>query len=264
MKLLTYRIKTLYKYRDLVAELVSRDLKLKYRRSFLGYVWSVLNPLLIMIVLTLVFSTMFHRNIENYPVYLLTGRILYDFLKQSTTGGMKSVVDNASLLKKVYIPKYIFTLSKISSCLVDTVLSMGALFIVMLATGARFHWHILLSPFVFLQIFIFSCGLGFFLAQANVFFRDIQHIYAAVLTAWLYLTPIIYPVEQLAKAPKLQFAITHLNPLYFYVIQMRDLIYSGRMPGWKSVVAGWGAALLMLLIGVYFFQKSKDKFILYI
>ena len=264
MNLLTYRLKTLYKYRDLIRELVSRDLKLKYRRSFLGYVWSVLNPLLIMVVLTLVFSTMFRRNIENYPVYLLTGRILYDFLKQSTTGGMKSVVDNASLLKKVYIPKYIFTLAKISSCLVDTLLSMGALFIVMLATGAKFHWHILLSPLVFVQIYLFSCGLGFFLAQANVFFRDIQHIYAAVLTAWLYLTPIIYPVEQLGKAPKLQFLITHFNPLYFYVAQMRSLIYSGQLPWWKNVAAGWIAALLMLIIGVYFFQRSKDKFILYI
>ncbi len=264
MNLMVYRIKTLYKYRDLIDELVSRDLKLKYRRSFLGYVWSVLNPLLIMVVLTIVFSTMFQKNIANYPVYLLTGRILYDFLKQSTTGGMKSVVDNASLLKKVYIPKYIFTLAKITSCLVDTLLSMGALFIVMLVTGARFYWTILLSPFVFLQVYIFCCGLGFFLAQANVFFRDIQHIYAAVLTAWLYLTPIIYPIERLNKAPWLQWLIKHCNPLYFYVAQMRALIYSGHLPWWKNVAAGWGAALLMLAIGVYFFQKSKDKFILYI
>lgn len=115
MNLLKYRFKTLDKYKDLIWELVRRDLKLKYRRSFLGYLWSVLNPLLIMIVLTVVFSTMFNKNIDNYPVYLLTGRMLFDFLKASTNGGMKSVINNGALLKKVYVPKYIFTLAKITS-----------------------------------------------------------------------------------------------------------------------------------------------------
>lgn len=264
MSLIVYRIKTLIKYKDLIVELVKRDLKLKYRRSFLGYVWSVLNPLLIMLVLTVVFSTMFNKNIENYPVYLLTGRMLHEFLKQSTTAGMKSVTANASLLKKVYVPKYIFTLAKVTSCLVDTVLSMGALFIVMIATGARFYWQILLSPFVILQIYVFALGLGFLLGQLNVFFRDTQHIYAAVTTAWFYLTPIIYPIETLKKVPKLQWAIVHLNPLSYYVSQFRSLIYYGTLPELKVFAVGWVMALLMLLIGIYFFQRSKDKFILYI
>ena len=105
MSTFRYRINVLYQYKDLVRELVSRDLKLKYRRSFLGYVWSVLNPLLIMLVLTIVFSTMFNKNIDNYPVYLLTGRILYDFLKISTNSAMKSITGNAALLKKTYVPK---------------------------------------------------------------------------------------------------------------------------------------------------------------
>lgn len=155
MSTFRYRINVLYQYKDLVRELVSRDLKLKYRRSFLGYVWSVLNPLLIMLVLTVVFSTMFNKNIDNYPVYLLTGRILYDFLKISTNSAMKSITGNAALLKKTYVPKYIFTLAKITSCMVDTVLSMGALIIVMLVTGARFSWTFLLFPVVTCR-FIFS------------------------------------------------------------------------------------------------------------
>ena len=124
MNLLKYRIKTFFKYQDLVRELVQRDLKLKYRRSFLGYLWSVLNPLLIMIVLTVVFSNLFNKSIKNFPVYLFTGRMLYDFLKASTTNAMKSVTGNAALLKKVYIPKYIFTFAKVTSCMVDMVLSM--------------------------------------------------------------------------------------------------------------------------------------------
>ena len=262
MSTFRYRINVLYQYKDLVRELVSRDLKLKYRRSFLGYVWSVLNPLLIMLVLTIVFSTMFNKNIDNYPVYLLTGRILYDFLKVSTNSAMKSITGNAALLKKTYVPKYIFTLAKITSCMVDTVLSMGALIIVMLVTGARFSWTFLLFPIVVLQIYIFCCGLGFLLATLNVFFRDITYIYNAVTTAWLYLTPIIYPLERLPKT--LQLLVKGLNPLYYYVAQFRDLIYGCRLPGPRIFFGGWIIAFLMLIVGVTVFQRMKDKFILYI
>ena len=160
MNTFRYRIRTLYQYKDLIKELVSRDIKLKYRRSFLGYVWSVLNPLLIMIVMTVVFSAMFNRNIENYPVYLLIGRSLYDFMTASTNGAMGSVTGNASLLKKTYIPKYIFTLSKVTSCLVDFVFSLGALLIVMIVTRSPFHVEMLLLPLIILQIYIFCCGPG--------------------------------------------------------------------------------------------------------
>lgn len=262
MDLLKYRIKTLFKYQDLIKELVMRDLKLKYRRSILGYMWSILNPLMIMIVLSVVFSTMLGKKIENYPVYLLSGRLMYDFLKTSTTNAMKSVTGNASLLRKVYMPKYIFTLAKVTSCMVDMVFSFGALLIVMIATGAKFHWELLLTPLVIAQIYIFCCGLGFFLAQLNVFFRDMQHIYSAVLTAWLYLTPIMYQVEFLPE--KLQILVKGFNPLYYYVAQFRDMVYYGRFPGPRIFWGGWLIAFLMLFVGVWSFQRSKDKFILYI
>lgn len=264
MSLFKYRIRTLIKYRSLIWELVRRDLRLKYRRSFFGYAWSVLNPLLIMIVLTTVFSMMFKKQIENYPVYLLTGRMLHEFLKNSTTSGMKSIPKNASLLKKVYVPKYIFTLSQITSCMVDFVLSLGALFIVMIATRAPFPPTMLLMPIVILQMYIFCCGLGFFLAQLCVFFKDIQYIYQAVLTALFYLTPIVYPISRLKKQPNLVFLIKHVNPLYYYVIQFRALVYHGKLPSLYYFVGGWLIAFGMLAIGVYFFQKYKDKFILYI
>ncbi len=263
MDLLRYRIRTLFKYKDLIQELVARDLRLKYRRSFLGYVWSVLNPLLTMIVLTIVFTNLLGKKIENYPVYLLSGRMLYDFLKISTTEAMKSVINNSPLLRKVYVPKYIFTLAKVTSCMVDMVLSLGALFIVMVVTGAKFHVTLLLLPFVILQLYIFCCGLGFFLAQLNVFFRDVQHIYGAVLTAWLYCTPIIYQLDE--RFPRwFHIFVKGFNPLYYYVAQSRDLIYYGRFPGPRVFWGGWVIAFIMLVIGVWSFQRSKDKFILYI
>ena len=138
MSTLEFRIKTFIKYKDLLIELIKRDIKLKYRRSLLGYVWSVLNPLLIMIVMTVVFSAMFRRNIENYPIYLLTGRTLFEFMRSGTQNGLKSVQQNAPLLKKTYIPKYIFTIAKVSSIFIDTIFSMAAFFIVMIATRSPF------------------------------------------------------------------------------------------------------------------------------
>ena len=148
MSTFRYRIRTLIQYKDLIKELVSRDIKLKYRRSFLGYVWSVLNPLLIMIVMTVVFSTMFSRNIENFPVYLLAGRTIFEFVTGSTTQAMHSVTANSALLKKAYVPKYIFTLSKITSALIDMIFSLGALIIVMAATHAQVTIYILFFPIV--------------------------------------------------------------------------------------------------------------------
>lgn len=262
MSAFRYRINTFVQYKDLLKELVSRDIKLKYRRSFLGYVWSILNPLLIMTVMTIVFSSMFQRNIENYPVYLLCGRMLYEFMTSSTNGAMKSVTGNASLLKKTYIPKYIFTLAKVTTCLIDFVFSLGAMIIVMLVTGAPFHPHILLIPLVIMQIYIFCIGLGFLLAQFHVFFRDIQYIYKAITTAWMYLTPIFYPIERLPDI--VQLLIKAINPMYYYVAQFRDLVLYGRLPGPRIFWGGWIFAFVMLFAGIMAFKKSKDKFILYI
>ena len=257
-----FRLMMLGKYKDLILQLVERDVKLKYRRSFLGYLWSILNPLLIMIVMTLVFSAMFKRNIENFPVYLLTGRTCYDFLIASTNAAMRSVTDNAALMKKTYIPKYIFTVSKVTSALVDFFFSLGALLIVIVATRARIYWTYLLIPVVFIQLYVFCMGLGFLLAELHVYFRDIQYIYRAITTAWLYLTPIFYPIDSLPDV--LAYAIKAFNPLYCYVTQMRILVREGTLPGPSLFWRGWLWGFLMLFIGVGVFQKHKDNFILYI
>ena len=262
MKLWVDRINTFLKYKDLPFQLVSRDIKLKYRRSFLGYLWSVLNPLFVMIIMTIVFSTMFSRNIQNFPVYLFTGKMLFDFLSTSTNQAMTSVTGNAALLKKTYVPKYIFTLSKVTSCMIDLVFSLGALLIVMLCTRATIYWTFWLFPLVIVQIYIFCCGLGFFLAEFNVFFRDVQYIYHAVITAWMYLTPIFYPVESLPAS--VSFVVKVLNPVYYYVAQFRDLVYYGHLPGPRIFFGGWILAFAMLAFGLWMFKRKQDEFILYI
>lgn len=255
-------IQEFWKYRDLLLLLVKKDIKLKYRRSFLGYIWSVLNPLLIMVVMTIVFSTMFARNIENFPVYLFCGQLLFNFMNTSTRQAIFSITGNAALMKKTYVPKYIFTVAKVTSGLVDLVFSLGALVIIMLVTRARVTWYALLFPLVLLQLYVFCVGLGLFLAQANVYFKDTQFIYNAVTTAWMYLTPIFYPIEALGD--QVQWMVKHLNPMYFYVGQFRDLVYAGQLPGPVIVTAGCVAAVGMLCIGVWSFMRSKDNFILYI
>lgn len=260
-KLMQY-CREFWRYRDLMRLLVVKDIKLKYRRSFLGYLWSILNPLLTMVVMTIVFSTMFSRNIDNFPVYLFCGQLLFNFMNGTTHQAIFSVSGNAALLKKTYVPKYLFTVAKITSGLVDLIFSLGALVIVLIVTGAKVTPYALLFPFVLFQLYVFCIGLGLFLAQANVFFKDTQFIYNAVTTAWMYLTPIFYPMESLPE--NLIWCIKHFNPLYFYIGQFRDLVYYGRMPGHMIMLAGCGAAGIMLLLGMWSFMRSKDKFILYI
>lgn len=267
MKLLIARIKGFIRFKDLMGELVSRDLKLKYRRSVLGYLWSVLNPLFIMIIMAIVFSRMFHRgNISNFPVYLMSGQVMFNFMNLTTKGSIQSITGSASLLKKTYVPKYVFTVSKVFSGVIDCVFSMGALLVVMIFTQGDFSWRLLLFPAVLLQNFIFTLGLSLFLAATNVFFRDIQYIYNAITTAWLYLTPMFYPVEALPEM--LQYGVSHFNPMYSYVSQFRCLTMPGFVPGGIDlvplIIIGVVSAFLSLLIGLWTFLKTQDNFILYI
>ena len=257
------RLQVFFQYKDLLFQLVQRDVKLKYRRSFLGYVWSVLNPLLIMLVMTVVFSTMFQRKITNYPVYLITGRTLFEFYSTSTKAAMRSILGNGTLLKKTYVPKYIFPLAKVTSSLVDCFFSLGAMLIVIVCTKAKISWYLLLSPIILVQIYIFSLGAGFFLSAINVFFRDMQHIYQAVITAWMYATPLFYDLDSI-KNTTVVLAIKAFNPLYYYVAGFRDLVYYGRFPGPRIFWGGWIIAFLALGIGLFYFKKVQDKCILYI
>lgn len=256
------RINSFYHYRHLLQQLVARDVKLKYRRSFLGYLWSILNPLMIMIIMVAVFSNMFRFDIENYPVYLIIGQTIFNFVSESTNQAMWSITGNASLLKKAYVPKYIFTLSKVTSSCINALFSLGAMLIVFVVCGVSFNWYMLFIPVIILQVYIFCIGMGLFLSQATVFFRDIQYIYAAFITAWMYLTPVFYPIQQLPF--ELMWAIKHFNPLYSYITQFRTIVLSQAMPDLNLVFYGFTISFLMLASGTLCFMKNQDRFILYI
>lgn len=256
------RLGTFNHYKPLLQQLVMKDIKLKYRRSFLGYVWSILNPLMIMIIMVMVFSNMFRFDIENFPVYLITGQTIFNFVSEATNQALFSITGNAALLKKTYVPKYIFTVSKVTSSFVNTLFALGAMLIVFVVCHVRFQIYMLFIPIILVQVYIFCVGLGLILAQATVFFRDVQYIYAAVLTAWMYLTPIFYPITQLPF--ELMWMIKHFNPLYSYITQLRTIVLDGIFPDPRLVIYGFIVAFVSLVIGTWVFMKNQDRFILYI
>ena len=248
-------------YRPLITELVGRDLKVKYRRSFLGYVWSVLNPLLMMVVQTIIFSFMFRSDIPNYPLYLICGNTLFTFFNESANMGLTSIIYNASLIKKVYIPKYIFPLSRVVSSFVTMSFSLAAVVLVMVFTRSPFYWTMVLFwvPLVFL--FLFCCGIAMLLSALTVYFRDMQHLFSVLTLGWMYATPIFYPLEQLPAAVQ---QLMKLNPMYHYINMFRNFVMYGNIPGPNTWIACAVSGFGMLAIGLAVFRKLQRNFILYI
>lgn len=249
------------KYQPLIRELVSRDLKVKYRRSFLGYVWSILNPLMMMALQTVIFSFMFRSNIPNYPLYLICGNTLFTFFNESTNMGMTSVIQNASLIKKVYIPKFIFPLSRVVSCFVTTLFSCGAVLLVMVLTRSTFYWTIFLCWMPLVLMFLFCSGMALLLSALAVYFRDMMHLYSILVMGWMYATPLFYPLSALPAALQ---KLMKLNPLYHYINLFRNLVMYGNIPGPNTWFACTACALVSMAAGLLVFRKLQKNFILYI
>ncbi len=251
------------RYRPLMRELVVRDLKVKYRRSFLGYLWSLLNPLMMMAVMTVVFSFMFKSNIENFPLYLICGNTLWAFFSESTTMAMSSVLNNGALIKKVYIPKFIFPISRVLSSFVTMSFSLVAILIVMIFTRTPFHWEVILFPIPLVFLLLFCIGVGMILAGLAVYFRDIMHLYGVIMMAWMYATPIFYPLDP-KVLPENVIAIIKLNPMYHYINFFREIVIYGNIPGPNTWFACISCCVLSLGLGLLIFRRLQHNFILYL
>ena len=242
--------------------LVSKDFKLKYRRSILGVLWSVLNPLLMMCVMAAVFSYMFRFQIENFPVYLILGSTMFDLMSRGTTGAMSSIIDAQSLIKKVRINKMVFPLEKVLFELVNFVISLVAAAAVMVFFQIVPSIHALWGlPFIVVTLAVFTAGLGLILSALSVFFRDVMHLWGVVTTAWMYLTPLFYPVEMLADWMRI---IMEFNPMYHYITFFRSIMMWNTNPGGMECLICLGMALITFLVGFLVFRKTQSKFILYI
>ncbi len=249
------------KYYDLLIELVLRDIKVKYKRSVLGFAWSILNPLLMMIVMSIVFSTIFRSDIKNFPMYLITGQVIFSFFSEATNSAMMSIIGNGGLIKKVYIPKYIFPLSKVMFSFSNMIFSLVAVVIVAIATKLPITPAILLFPLPLIYVFVFSLGIGLLLASYAVFFRDLLHLYGIILLIWTYLTPIFYPITILPPNIRL---LLKFNPLYVFISNFREIVLYGNVPSLFSNLLCIAYAILALIIGTLAFRRTKDKFIFYI
>lgn len=253
------------KYSFLLKQLVARDFKVKYKRSVLGVLWSLLYPLLTMAVMALVFSQFFRFQIENvdYLSYLMSGLVIFNYFSEASNLAMSSVVGNFSLINKVYIPKYIFPLSKCIFIGINFLLSQIPLYAILFISGPGVNIYHLLLPFGYICLFLFTLGFSLILSSVSVFLRDMFYIYGVVLNLWTYITPIMWPTEMLNGRPFIA-SILKLNPLYWFTDFAREIMLYGRIPSSLCWTCCYFCGIIFLFIGIIFFKKTQDKFIYYV
>ena len=238
-----------------------RDFKTKYKRSVLGVLWSFLNPLLTMSVQYLIFAALFESSIENFAVYLMTGVVIFNFFSESVGLGLTSIVANAPLITKVYVPKYIYPVSRVLSSAVNVLISMIPLSIMILLSGLPLTKALLLVPLVLAFITIFCIGMSLLLSSLMVFFRDTQFLWGILSMLWMYMTPIFYPESII---PHEFLPLYHMNPLYQFIFFLREITLNGVSPGPDTFLYCALASLIPLLIGLLVFKKVQDRFVFYL
>ena len=254
-------LKTLYQYKYLIYVLVLRDIKKKYRRSILGVLWSMLNPLLMMVITAMVFSTLFRFDVPNYILYLLIGQVMFTFFSEATNFAMGSILDNASLIKKVYVPKYLFPLARVLSSCVNLIFTLPAVLLMMIYTGVLPTWRILSLLVPILLLLVFCLGIGLLLSACVVYFRDMFYLYGVLLTALSYATPIFYPEKII---PPEYTALLTYNPLTYFLHAFREVVYLGGLPQMETLAPCLLMAGAALVIGILVFRRAQHHFILYV
>ena len=247
----------LWRYRDLLRLLVANSIKTRYKRSALGVVWTLLNPLLNTLVLTIALSRLFRFELENYPVYLLVGLLFWNFFFQTTTTSMHTLIWGSSLIKRIYVPRTVFAVSVVCNGLINYLLALVPLVVIMLAMGHPIRVTFLLLPFAILILAMFTLGVSLFISTLAVFFVDVVDLYSVALSALFYLTPIIYPISII---PERLLPVMRLNPMNILLEIFRALIYLGELPPASTVWAALGLSTAMLAVGWWVFTQRGDEF----
>lgn len=258
---LSITIKIWKRYKFLIQQLVSRDFKTKYKRSILGYLWSFLNPLFTTAIQYIVFSTIFKSDIKNFPVYLLSGIVLFGFFTDSVGQGLSAIVSNAPLITKVYVPKYIYPITKVISSSINLGISLIPLLIICILTKAPLSAALLLLPFVIVCLITFCIGMSLLLSSAMVFFRDTQYLWGIISLAWMYATPLFYPENII---PSEFIFIQKANPLYYMIKFARIVLIEGISPQPHIYACCFISAIATMLLGSVVFKKTQNRFVLYI
>ena len=250
-----------YRYRELIWALALKELRVRYKRSILGFLWALLNPALLMLVLTVVFGTIMRFGIPHYAIFLLSVLLPWTFFTQSLAYSVESVVGNAELLKKVYVAKIVFPMAAVLSNIVNFLLSLIPLLLLILAMRFPLHWTWIYVPFAMISLVLFTLGTCFFFAAANVFYRDVSHIIQILLSAWFYFTPIIYSLDIVPEKYRWLF---HLNPMVYVLNGFRLGIYYGMLPTLQSAAMSLLCGLLALIIGFSVFRRYQHTFVYYV
>jgi len=245
------------KYRDLIFQLIRRDIVSRYKRSILGVLWTMLQPLGMMLVMNIVFSKLFGR-VEGYTAYLLSGLVAWSFFSQTTTSAIHQIVWGGALMRRIYLPLTAFSVSSIGTGVVNMVLSLIPLFLIVLITDRPITWAILFLPIPILLLTAFALGVGLMLSTFAIRFPDIKEMYQIIIQAWMYLTPILYPEDIIPESYR--HWVLFLNPMYYLIKMFRSLIYDGVLPSLNIVITGSVIALLTLLIGWIYFSSRMDEF----
>lgn len=243
-------------YWFVIRELTSREIKRRYSRSKLGILWSVLSPILFMSVISLVFSKMFSKSIENYPIYYLCGNILWSLFNNSTNSAMTALVDNKNMLIKVKLPMEIFIVSRVYTAFVNFLYSLIAFVLMLIVFRITPHFTLFFFPVIVLFQMIFCLGVSYILATAYVFFGDIKHLYSVMLTLLMYLSALFYPVSSLPDALA---TVVSFNPVFVYIDALRNIVMYNTLPTLFSVGKMVVYALVMYLIGFLVFRSNKNR-----
>lgn len=248
---------SLLRSRDLIVQLVARSVKTRYKRSVLGVAWTMINPLLTMVVLTLVFSAIFRFPTRQYALYVLSGLILWTFFSQSTTAAIGDLLWSGNLIGRVLVPKTVFAVAAVGTGLVNLALALAAYVLIALALGAPPQLAALALPLPVLNTALFAVGLGLLISGAAVYFADVLPTYEVLLTAWMYLTPVIYPADVVPESVR---AILRLNPMFYLVTAFRSALYEGRIPDASTLGIGFACGLGMLLLGWWSFTRRSREY----
>ncbi len=249
-------------YKYLLYELIKKNIKLKYRRSYLGVLWTLVEPLLTMIVLTIVFGTLFGRNDRTFPIYVLCGRLLFSFFQSSTKSGLKAISGNAGMIKKVYVPKYMYVISNIISNFITFLISLIVLVGVGAALKVKPTWHIVEAVVPILTLLVMSLGVGLILATLDVFFRDVEYMWSVATMLVHYASAIFYPVDRVIGTGNAW--IFEINPIYMCIANFRNAVLYGVPMNMAYFARSSIVAVVLFVAGVLVFYKNQDKFILHI
>lgn len=259
-------MREIYRYRDLVFALVARELKVRYRRSAIGFTWTMLQPLLTMLVLQVVFSSLFRFKLDegtnNYPVYALCGILFWNFFSQSIVASMNSLKGNSPILRKLPVPKEVFPLATVISGVINLILALVPLMLILLATHHPMTPALLFLPVSILLAALFTLGAGLLLSPLAVFFSDVVEMIGVLLSILMYLTPIFYPMKILENSPWLP--LIRFNPVRSILEVFRDPIFRGKVPPLTHLSVCFGIAMAALLIGAWAFRRSSDRIPFYI